>query len=148
MQPSALNSFWFLHARLVAQSGPTLCDPMDYSLPDSSVHEIFQARAVEWVAFFLLQGLFPTQRSNLRLLCLLHCRRILYPLSQPSLWFSIIVSWFCQLFLRIQHSPHLVFNLCVNAVDLPDLFFLRHLLIFWLCVSLRAFRLCSLRLLC
>ena len=30
---------------------------------------------------FLLQGLFPTQGSNLRLLCLLHCRQILYPLS-------------------------------------------------------------------
>ena len=25
---------------LVAKSGPTLCDPMDYSLPGSSVHEI------------------------------------------------------------------------------------------------------------
>ena len=63
--------------------------------------------------------------------------------TESSLWFSIIVSWFCQLFLRIQHTPRLVFNLCVNAVDLPDLFFLRHLLILWLCVSLRAFRLLS-----
>ena len=29
---------------LVVQSCPTLCDPMDYSPPGSSVHEIFQAR--------------------------------------------------------------------------------------------------------
>ena len=29
----------------------------------------------------LLQGIFPTQGSNLHLLCLLHCRKILYPLS-------------------------------------------------------------------
>ena len=29
---------------------PTLCNPMDGSLPDSSVHEIFQARVLEWVA--------------------------------------------------------------------------------------------------
>ena len=29
---------------------PTLDDPMDYSLPDSSVHGIFQARVLEWVA--------------------------------------------------------------------------------------------------
>ena len=29
---------------------PTLCDPMDYSLPGSSVHGIFQARVLEWVA--------------------------------------------------------------------------------------------------
>ena len=34
----------------VAESCPTLCDPMDYSLPGSSVHGIFQARILEWVA--------------------------------------------------------------------------------------------------
>ena len=34
----------------VAQSCPTLCDPMDCSLPGSSVHGIFQARVLEWVA--------------------------------------------------------------------------------------------------
>jgi len=33
----------------VAQSCPTLSDPMDYSLPSSSIHGIFQARALEWV---------------------------------------------------------------------------------------------------
>ena len=34
----------------VAQSCPTLCDPMDCSLPDSSVQRILQARILEWVA--------------------------------------------------------------------------------------------------
>ena len=34
----------------VAQSCPTLCDPMDSSLPGSFVHGIFQARILEWVA--------------------------------------------------------------------------------------------------
>ena len=34
----------------VAQSCPTLRDPMDYSLPGSSVHAIFQARVLEWGA--------------------------------------------------------------------------------------------------
>ena len=53
------------------QSCPTLCDPMDYSPPGSSVHGIFQARILEWVA-----TLTPTQGLNL---CLLHCRWILYP---------------------------------------------------------------------
>ena len=33
-----------------AQSCPTLSDPMDCSLPGSSVHGIFQARIPEWVA--------------------------------------------------------------------------------------------------
>ena len=34
----------------VAPSCPTLCDPMDCSPPGSSVHGIFQARILEWVA--------------------------------------------------------------------------------------------------
>ena len=43
----------------VAQSCPPLCDPMDCSLPGSSLHGILQARVLEWVAIFLLQGIFP-----------------------------------------------------------------------------------------
>ena len=35
----------------VAQSCPTFCDPMDCSLPGSSVHGIFQARILDWVEF-------------------------------------------------------------------------------------------------
>ena len=34
----------------VAQSCRTLCDPMDCSLPGSSIHGIFQARVLEWAA--------------------------------------------------------------------------------------------------
>ena len=34
----------------VTQSCPTLCDPMGLNLPGSSVHGIFQARVLEWVA--------------------------------------------------------------------------------------------------
>ena len=40
----------------VAQSYPTLSDTMDCSLPGSSVHGIFQARALEWVAMPLGVG--------------------------------------------------------------------------------------------
>ena len=36
--------------REVAQSCPTLNDPMDYSLPGSSIHGVFQARVLEWGA--------------------------------------------------------------------------------------------------
>ena len=36
--------------RMCAQSCQTLCDPVDCSLPGSSVHGIFQARILEWVA--------------------------------------------------------------------------------------------------
>ena len=37
----------------VAQSRQTLSDPMDYSLPGSSVHGVFQARVLEWGAIAL-----------------------------------------------------------------------------------------------
>ena len=40
----------------VAQSCPTLCDPMDCSLPGSSVHGIFQAIVLEWIAIFCSRG--------------------------------------------------------------------------------------------
>ena len=39
-----------------AQSCPTLGDPMDCSLPGSSVHGIFQARVQEWVAIAFSDG--------------------------------------------------------------------------------------------
>ena len=42
--------------REVAQSCPTLSDPMDCSLPGSSIHGISQARVLEWgaIAFSLV----------------------------------------------------------------------------------------------
>ena len=76
------------HACVCAQSCPTLCDPMDCSPPGSSVHGISQARILKWIAIFLLQGIFLTQRWNPRLLCLVQCRWILYPLSQGSPHYS------------------------------------------------------------
>ena len=39
----------------VAQSCPTLCNPMD-CLPGSSVHGIFQARVLEWIAISFSRG--------------------------------------------------------------------------------------------
>ena len=39
----------------VAQSGPTLSNPMDCSPPGSSVHGIFQARVLEWGAIAFSQ---------------------------------------------------------------------------------------------
>ena len=42
----------------VTQSCPTLGDPMDYSLPGSSIHGIFQAKVPEWgaIAFSSFPG--------------------------------------------------------------------------------------------
>ena len=53
---------WLLsHVRL-------LCDPMNSSPPGSSVHEIFQARTLEWVAISFSRGMSPTQGWKLQLL--------------------------------------------------------------------------------
>ena len=43
---------------LSVQSCPTLCDPINCSLPSSCVHGIFQARILEWVAIFSSRGSF------------------------------------------------------------------------------------------
>ena len=49
----------------VPQSSLTLCDPMDCNLPGSSVHGIFQARILEWVAIFFPEDL-PNPGIELR----------------------------------------------------------------------------------
>ena len=43
----------------VAQSCPTLCDPMDCSLPSYSVRGVFQARILEWVSLFFAKVYLP-----------------------------------------------------------------------------------------
>ena len=65
----------------VAQSCPTLCDPMDCSPPGSSVRGIFQGIVLEWIAGSFSGGIFPTQGSNLGLL---HCRQTPYGLSHQG----------------------------------------------------------------
>ena len=61
---------------------------MDYSPPGSSIHRIFQARILVWVAIPFSREIFPTQRLNPGLL---HCRQILYCQShQGSPYFNII----------------------------------------------------------
>ena len=54
-----------------------LCDPNDYIPPGSAVHGIFPGKNTGVGCHFLLQGIFPTQASNRRLLSLPHGRQIL-----------------------------------------------------------------------
>ena len=44
---------------LVTQLCPTLCNPIDYSMPGSSVHGILQARILEWVTISYSRGSSP-----------------------------------------------------------------------------------------
>ena len=50
--------------REVAQSCPTPSNPMDYSPPGSSVHGIFQARVLEWVAIAFSEVLTKTIQNK------------------------------------------------------------------------------------
>ena len=62
----------------VAQSCPTLSDPMDRSLPGSSIHGIFQARVLEWgvIAFSIYDNkninILPFSIFLLKGQCILH----------------------------------------------------------------------------
>ena len=74
-----LSVFW-LHCSacccLVVQSCPTLWDPMDCSLPASSIHGISQARTLEWVAISFFRG-SSRPRDQTWVSCI--GKRILYP---------------------------------------------------------------------
>ena len=83
-----ISSFYFFKVKpelkvvcavlcLVTQLCPTLCDPMDYSPPDSSVHEDSPGKNTGVGCYDLLQGIFPTQGLNAGQ----HCRQILYYLN-------------------------------------------------------------------
>ena len=63
------------------QSCPTLCDPMDCNLSGSSVHGIFQAIVLEWIAISFSSGSSRPRGSNPGLP---HCRQPLYRLSHQG----------------------------------------------------------------
>ena len=64
----------------VVQSCPTLSDPMDRSLPGSSVHGIFQARVLEWGA-----NTFSNLSSSIpQLICCIIMKKLLNPCKFPS----------------------------------------------------------------
>ena len=71
------------------QSCPTLCKPMDHSPPGSSVQEDSPGKDTGVGCHALLQGIFPTQGSIQRLLCLLHWQAgslLLSHLGSPSVY--------------------------------------------------------------
>ena len=54
---------------LIAKSCPTLCDPMDWSLPGCSVYGISQTRVLEWVVIFFSRG-SSRPRDRIRTSCI------------------------------------------------------------------------------
>ena len=102
---------------LVAQLCLTLCNPMDYSLPGSSVNEISQARILEWVAISFsrvssqprnwtqiscIAGRFFTNWANL-LICTLHIMPFSGFLKPYATNYSVIS----------------IFKLCLGIISFP-----------------------------
>ena len=74
-----------MHACILSRfSHVQLSDLIDHSPPGSSVHGMLQARILGVGCHALLQGIFPTQGSNLRLLRLLHRQVGSLPLVPPG----------------------------------------------------------------
>ena len=89
-EKKVLTQYIFLFALLcfVTQSCPTLFNPVNYSLPGSSVHGDSLGKNTGVGCHALLQGIFPTQGSNPGLV---HCIQILYRLShQGSPHFTLL----------------------------------------------------------
>ena len=100
--PSLYRNFWSeVKSSQVTQSCPTLCDPVDYSPPGSSVHGILQARILEWVAISFSRGSsWPKDRTQVshiagRCFNLWATRKIRQNLNPFHFEKSIILSFIC-----------------------------------------------------
>ena len=95
------------HARSL-QSCPTLCDPMDPSPPGSSVHGIFQARVLEWVAIPFSRGSSRPRDGTPVSWVTCIARWILYHWATRKLYL-LLCTWAC-----------LVAQLCLTLGDPMD----------------------------
>ena len=114
---------------LVVQSCPTLYDPRDCSPPGSSNYGDSPGKNTGVGSHSLLQGILPTQESNLHLL---HCRWILYHLShQGSAWIvsgkrvivedQVLKSVLHTIFKTFHHSTTWLITFLSSAPEQPKL---------------------------
>ena len=118
---------------LVAQLCPTLCDPTDWGPPDSSVHGVFQARRLKWVAIPFSRGISmqwwressmqwrgsSMQRSThffwLKLCCLLSCFSRVRLCATP--WIAAFQASRSMGFSRQEHWSGLPFSSPMHASE-------------------------------
>ena len=106
--------------REVAQSCPTPSNPMDYSLPGSSIHGIFQARVLEWGAIA-----FSDAFTNLSLFCRLT------PNSWQSLFYSLFL-WVCLFYFFYISLIKSCQSLCKTSLSATDMsIFIRTCGVIW-----------------
>ena len=112
---------------MCAQSFPTLCDSVDCSLPGSSVHGVFQARIMKWVAISSSRGSSPTQGLNLHLLHLLYWQADSLPLSHQGSPICIIKPRVFSYTGKRKKSVYSIFietrNLCIITLKNYGQFF-------------------------
>ena len=103
---------------------------MGYSLPGSSVHEILQARMLEWVAMPSSTGIFLNQRLNPHLLWILHWQAGSLPLAPPGkpVWStggekrgSFSFRRLCSWTSRLHSLPTFFSHLPPSIVSSPEL---------------------------
>ena len=75
-----------MHACLVTQSCPTLCNSMDCSPPGSSVHGILQARILKWVAI-------PSSRGSSQPRDQTHLSHISWSPASAGRFFATGATW-------------------------------------------------------
>ena len=113
---SEYNIYIYVHVcavlRLVTQSCPTLCNPMDCSPPGSSVQRDSPGKNTEVGCHTLLQGIFPNQGSNPYLP---HCRHSLYGLSRQGI--PAILVWVADPFSRRLANPGIEPGSTILQVD-------------------------------
>ena len=96
---------------LVTQSCLTLCDPMDCSLPGSSVHGDSPGKNTRVDCHALLQGIFPTQGL---IPGLPHCRQILLPTEPPGK--PKTISFNCHSNTCIVIASTICFNITIRKI--------------------------------
>ena len=79
-----------MHAKLL-QMCLTLCDPMDYSLPGSYVHEMSQGRILEWSAMSSSRG-SSCSRNQTWVSCIAGSFFSTEPSGKPKLFRHLVLS--------------------------------------------------------
>ena len=77
----------------VAQSFPTLSDPMDFGPPGSSVHGIFQARVLEWGAIAFSEEKYELSPKNSLFLLELNFKSVIISLNFSGMYYGQTINW-------------------------------------------------------
>ena len=90
---------------LVARCCLTLCNPMDCNLPGSSVHGVFQARILEWVAILFSRG-FSWPRDRTHVSCFAGGFFTTSATREPQMVGNDIIYWEEKIWMNVNRSEY------------------------------------------